>query len=102
VAKNFLDGIGLTNDAILYGTEVTLWVTGEASLVQELGPKIPSCASSDYGEPFRQIFERYDRDFYKIDPQLFSPAVVRLLHVPTGRSYRYGQFHPTVLQRSFE
>ena len=32
VAKDDLTGIGLTNDAILYGAEVTLWVRGRRSI----------------------------------------------------------------------
>jgi methenyltetrahydromethanopterin cyclohydrolase len=34
---------------------------------------LPASASSDYGTPFYEIFKRYDSDFYKIDPMLFSP-----------------------------
>jgi len=43
-----------------------------------LVPKIPASASKDYGTPFYDIFKRYDGDFYKIDPLLFSPAEVWL------------------------
>ena len=35
---------------------------------------LPASASSDYGTPFYDIFKRYDNDFYKIDPLLFSPG----------------------------
>jgi len=102
VAADNLTGIGRTNDAILYGGEVTLWIDDEDARLQELGSKIPSVASADHGEPFSAVFEKYDRDFYKIDPLLFSPAVVTLVNVGTGRSYRFGETRPDVLSKSFK
>ena len=101
VAADDLVGIGRTNDAILYGGEVTLWVRDDDARLAEIGPQVPSCASRDYGEPFAAIFERYGRDFYKIDPLLFSPAVVTLVNLTSGKSHRFGELRPDVLARSF-
>lgn len=101
IAANDLVGIGRTNDAVLYGGEVTLWVTGDDESLREFGPQIPSSASSDHGQPFAEIFERYDRDFYKIDPMLFSPARVILNNLETGTSLRFGEFDSQVLHESF-
>lgn len=101
VAKNDLAAIGRTNDAILYGAVCNLWVRGDDASLEEVGPKIPSAASADYGAPFAQIFERYDHDFYKIDPHLFSPAVVQLNNLESGKTFRFGQLNPDVLQSSF-
>lgn len=100
-AADFLHAIGRTNDAILYGAHVVLWVRAEDDQVRELGPKVPSSASPDHGAPFAEIFRRYDMDFYKIDPHLFSPAVVCLQNVRTGRSFTFGRAEPGVLVRSF-
>jgi methenyltetrahydromethanopterin cyclohydrolase len=47
------------------------------------------------------VFERYGRDFYKIDPLLFSPAVVTLVNLNSGRALRFGELRPDVLERSF-
>ncbi len=102
VAANDLQGIGRTNDAVLYGGEVTLWITGDDASIRELGPRVPSSASPDHGQPFGEIFERYERDFYKIDPLLFSPAVVQLVSLESGCSYRFGKMLPDVLRQSFE
>ena len=101
VAADDLTGIGRTNDAVLYGGEVTLWLTGDDAELSQLGPQVPSSASRDYGEPFAAIFEHYHRDFYKIDPLLFSPAVVNFVNVQTGKLHRFGQFRPDLLRRSF-
>lgn len=100
VAADDIAGIGRTNDAVLYGAEVTLWVTGGDD-VFDLGPKIPSSASSDHGQPFAKIFKKYNHDFYKIDPLLFSPAVVTIVNVDSGRASRFGEVFPDVLQQSF-
>jgi methenyltetrahydromethanopterin cyclohydrolase len=100
VAADDLAGIGRTNDAVLYGAEVTLYITGDDD-VFELGPKIPSSASPDHGQPFAEIFRRYKHDFYQIDPLLFSPAVVTIVNVDSGRARRFGEISPDVLQRSF-
>ncbi len=101
VAGDDLAGIGRTNDAVLYGGHVTLWVRSEDALLQRLVSHIPSCASADHGQPFAEIFARYDRDFYKIDPLLFSPAQITLVNLQTGKSFRHGQVMPDVLQHSF-
>ena len=101
VAGDELAGIGRTNDAILYGGEVTLYVRGDDASLAEVGAKVPSCASPDHGRPFAQIFEQHDRDFYKIDPHLFSPAVVRLVNLDTGQNFQFGHTLPRVIHESF-
>jgi methenyltetrahydromethanopterin cyclohydrolase len=101
IAADDMTGIGRTNDAVLYGGEVTLWVRDDDTKLAEIGPQIPSSASPDFGAPFSAIFERYGRDFYKIDPLLFSPAVVTLVNLSSGRAQRFGTLRPDVLQQSF-
>jgi len=101
VAGNDLTGIGRTNDAVLYGGEVTLWVRAEDTQLQEIGPGIPSCSSPDHGEPFGKIFKRYNHDFYRIDPLLFSPAQVTLVNLNSGRVHSFGQLWPDVVHQSF-
>ncbi len=101
VASDDLTGIGRTNDAVLYGGEVTLWIDGDDDDLSRLGSQIPSSASSDAGQPFAEIFQRYERDFYKIDPLLFSPAVVTLVSNDSGRSFCFGHSSPEILRKSF-
>jgi methenyltetrahydromethanopterin cyclohydrolase len=101
VAKDELSAIGRTNDAILYGGRVTIWVNAEDDQLAEVGPKVPACASSDYGAPFAAIFERYDHDFYKIDPMLFSPAEIVLCNQKSGRAFAFGRTRGDVLLQSF-
>jgi methenyltetrahydromethanopterin cyclohydrolase len=101
VAANDLAAIGRTNDAILYGARVVLFVTGDDDSLREVGPKVPSSSSGDYGEPFAAIFARYHHDFYAVDPHLFSPAEVVFQNLETGRVHGFGQTAPDVLARSF-
>jgi methenyltetrahydromethanopterin cyclohydrolase len=101
VAGDWLSAIGRTNDAILYGGRVVLWVRADDGQIAEIGPKVPSSASADHGEPFAEIFARYEQDFYKIDPQLFSPAEVVFYNLKTGRAHAFGKPAPEVLRKSF-
>jgi methenyltetrahydromethanopterin cyclohydrolase len=101
IGKDDLAAIGMTNDAILYGAHVEFWVRGDDKTVETLGPRVPSSASNDFGQPFVAIFERYDRDFYKIDPHLFSPASVTFQNLETGHRFSFGNTHPRVIHESF-
>ncbi len=93
--------IGWTNDAILYGGRVVLWVRADDEILDQIGPKVPSSASSDYGAPFGEIFKRYNGDFYKIDPLLFSPAEIEFRNLKTGRVHHFGKANFDLLRRSF-
>ena len=97
LAANELSAIGRTNDAILYGGRVVLWVRAEDDQLAEVGPRVPSSSSPDHGAPFTEIFERAGRDFYKIDPMLFSPAELVLSNLSSGRSHCFGKVAPDVL-----
>ena len=44
---------------------------------------------------------RATRDFYKIDPLLFSPAEVEFRNLKTGRCHRFGKVEPGLLRKSF-
>jgi methenyltetrahydromethanopterin cyclohydrolase len=98
VANDDLTAIAWTNDAILYGAQVTLLVNADDAALQQFGPRVPSCASSEYGRPFAEIFRRYGGDFYRIDPLLFSPAQVTFVNL--GKRYQYGRLAPELLSES--
>jgi methenyltetrahydromethanopterin cyclohydrolase len=101
VAADDLTGIGRTNDAILYGGRVTLWVDGDDESIREIGPRVPSSGSPLHGRPFLELFEAAGRDFYKMDPLLFSPAEVVFQNVATGRVHHFGRVNEDVLRQSF-
>ncbi|HEY1381512.1 MAG TPA: methenyltetrahydromethanopterin cyclohydrolase [Gemmataceae bacterium] len=101
-AKDDLAAIGRTNDAILYGGRVHLWVRADDDRLAAVGPQVPASASRDHGVPFAELFARYGHDFYKIDPHLFAPAEVVFHNLTSGRTFAFGQAAPEVLRRSFE
>ncbi|MGD9853639.1 MAG: methenyltetrahydromethanopterin cyclohydrolase [Planctomycetaceae bacterium] len=101
VAADDLTGIGRTNDAILYGGRVSLWVTGDDESLAAIGPRVPSSASDAYGGPFLDIFEKAGRDFYAVDRLLFSPAEVVFQNLETGSVHVFGGINDDVLIRSF-
>ncbi len=96
-----VEGIGRTNDAMLYGAKVTLWIDAPDEEIDAVAMKVPSESSSDHGQPFAKIFKQYDYDFYKVDPMLFSPAVVTIHSLASGRTWRCGKLAPEILRTSF-
>ena len=100
VAKNDLRAIGRTNDCILYGGQARFTIRAGDDELERLTRQIPASASRDYGTPFYEIFQRYEGDFYKIDPLLFSPAEVWLTSTETGRTFHAGRLNPEVLSSS--
>jgi methenyltetrahydromethanopterin cyclohydrolase len=100
VAKSDIRAIGRTNDCILYGGQARYTVRAEDDELEALAAKLPASASADYGTPFYDTFKRYDGDFYKIDPLLFSPAEVWLTSATSGRTFHAGGLNPAVLRAS--
>ncbi len=101
VAKNDPAAIGRTNDAVLYGGTVHLWIEGEDDEVAGLAGRLPSAASDAFGTPFGELLEAADWNFYDVDPMLFSPASVTLTSTKSGRAHHAGALAPEVLERSF-
>jgi methenyltetrahydromethanopterin cyclohydrolase len=100
-SPDFLTAMGRTNDAILFGGEVQLFVIGPDDEARELAGRVPSSASRDHGKPFGQVFKEAGFDFYKVDSMLFSPARVTVTSLETGRSFAGGRLAPELLGQSF-
>ena len=100
-ADDFLTSMGRTNDAILFGGRVQLFVDCNDDDARQLAEKLPSCASKDYGKLFGQIFKEVNYDFYKIDPMLFAPAQVIVSTLKNGKTFRAGKLNDDLLDRSF-
>jgi methenyltetrahydromethanopterin cyclohydrolase len=100
IAKSDLRAIGRTNDCVLYGGQARYVVDASDDELGRLAGQLPASSSSDYGTPFYEIFKRYDNDFYKIDPLLFSPAEVWLTSATSGRTFHAGAVNADVLRRS--
>ncbi len=102
VAGNDFEAMGRTNDAILYGGTVYMYVEEEdENELKEVVENLPSEASDDYGKPFKKIFEDAGGDFYKIDPGVFAPAKVVVNNLATGNTLIAGRINLDVLKESF-
>jgi methenyltetrahydromethanopterin cyclohydrolase len=87
---NGLEAMARTNDAILYGGQVHLSVTGDADAARALAAKLPSANSADHGRSFGELFAAAGHDFYKLDGALFAPAEVWVSHIGSGRTWHAG------------
>lgn len=100
VAKNDLEAMGKTNDCVLYGGRTIYFVDADDSEVEKIINEVPSIASRDYGLPFLELFLKYEKDFFKIDPKLFSPAEVSVNNVRTGKFFHAGMVNEGMLEKS--
>lgn len=98
---DFAKAMGRTNDAIIYGGRVQLFVKGKDEEAKRLADGLPSSTSTAYGKPFAEIFSEVNGDFYKIDAMLFSPAKVTVTNVETGKSFHAGLVAPEIIDASF-
>jgi methenyltetrahydromethanopterin cyclohydrolase len=104
------EAMGRTNDAILYAgvTNYTVDYEDEQKL-ESIVKLAPSSASKMLQEArrlaeknprFLDIFKEAGFDFYKIDPNIFAPAVVAVNNVRTGRTFRAGTLDIEVMKGS--
>jgi methenyltetrahydromethanopterin cyclohydrolase len=100
-SPDFIVGMGRTNDAILFGGFVQLFVNIDDAVAEQLAKQLPSSSSKDYGRPFAEVFKAVNMDFYQIDPMLFSPAKVSVTNLKSGKTFFGGQFNETLLNQSF-
>ena len=100
-AADFLTAMGRTNDAILFGGQVQLFVDCDDHEAERLAVGLPSSASKDYGKPFAWVFKDAEYDFYRIDPNLFAPAAVSVTALKSGRTFHAGARDEKLLGLSF-
>ncbi|MFN0316899.1 MAG: methenyltetrahydromethanopterin cyclohydrolase [Burkholderiales bacterium] len=100
-SANFLSAMGRTNDAILFGGQLQLFVDCGPGDAEQLASQLPSNTSKDYGKPFGEIFKAVNYDFYQIDPHLFAPAVAMVTEIKSGKTFRAGAFNAQLLEQSF-
>lgn len=98
---DFITAMGRTNDAILFGGSVQLYVDAADDDARELAEKLPSSASRDFGKPFAKVFKEVKYDFYQIDPLLFSPARVAVTAMKSGKTFHAGALREDLLDLSF-
>ena len=104
------EAMGRTNDAILYGgvTNYTVNYDDETKL-ESIVKQAPSSASGMLQEAkrlaqknprFLDIFKEAGFDFYKIDTNIFAPAIVAITNARTGKTFRAGTLDVEVVKFS--
>jgi methenyltetrahydromethanopterin cyclohydrolase len=100
-AADFLTAMGRTNDAILFGGHVQLFVDCDDGEAERLATNLPSNVSKDHGKPFARVFKDAAYDFYRIDPHLFAPAAVAVTALKSGKTFHAGAIDEKLLEVSF-
>ncbi len=101
IANDFITAMGRTNDAMLYAGRVHLFVNADSEQAEALANDLPSCNSKDYGKPFAELFKEVNYDFFRIDPYLFSPSMVTVSSLISGKSFSSGRINNDLLNKSF-
>jgi methenyltetrahydromethanopterin cyclohydrolase len=104
------EAMGRTNDAILYGGTASYTVRYEDDeKLENIVKQAPSTASKMMQEArrlaeknprFLEIYKEAGFDFYKIDPNIFAPAVVFVNNIKTGKTFRAGSLDVEVMKGS--
>jgi methenyltetrahydromethanopterin cyclohydrolase len=104
------EAMGRANDAILYGGTASYIVSCEDDKkLETIAKQAPSTASKMMREArqlaqknprFLEIFKEAGFDFYKIDPDIFAPAVIILNNIKTGKTFRAGSLDIEVMKGS--
>jgi len=104
VHPKFAEAMGRSNDAIMYMGEASFDIVGYKNdeKLRKIVEGAPSSASKSYGRPFIQLFKEANYDFYKIDPNLFAPAVLTVNNIETGSVFKAGKINLEVFKRSIE
>ena len=102
--------MGRTNDAILYGGIANYIVNyDDEEELEEIVKKAPSTSSKMMQEAkelaqknprFLEIFKEAGFDFYKVDPNIFAPAIVSINNLKTGKTFRAGNLDIPVMKES--
>jgi methenyltetrahydromethanopterin cyclohydrolase len=93
--------MGKINDCLLYGGRSEFWVKWEDDNIKEILPQLVTESSKDYGRLFKDLFVDAERDFYKMDLDIHSPAVVQIVNMNSGNLFKAGRIREDLIEKSF-
>jgi methenyltetrahydromethanopterin cyclohydrolase len=93
--------MGKINDALLYGGLAEFWVKWDDRKIEEILPQLVTEHSKDYGRLFKDLFIEADRDFYKMDLDIHSPASVQIFNMNSGKMFKAGKIREDLIKKSF-
>ncbi|MDI6904423.1 MAG: methenyltetrahydromethanopterin cyclohydrolase [Candidatus Bathyarchaeia archaeon] len=101
IHPKFMQAMARTNDAILYGGTAYYAVEYDnEEKLKQIVNEASSKTSKAYGKSFIEILKEANYNFYKIDPNLFAPAVLIVNDVKTGRIFKAGEINAEILTKS--
>lgn len=101
VVKDDLVAMGRLNDVLMYGGQSLFTVDCEDKEIEAVIDKITSDKSSDYGRPFKEIYEEHGCDFYQVPMEIYSPAKTAIINQRTGHVFKAGDLNLDILSKSF-
>lgn len=102
IVKDEMKSMGRINDALIYGSEVELWVdSDDISIAKVIHQLVAKTSSPNYGELFEDIFEKAGRDFFYVDHDVHSLGKVQIHNVNSGRAFAAGEINYKLLEQSF-
>lgn len=102
IVKDEMKAMGRINDALIYGSEVEVWVDAEdAAIAKTIHQLAGKTSSPCYGERFEDVFERAGRDFFYVDHDVHSLGKIQIHNVNSGRAFCAGEINYRALEESF-
>lgn len=101
VVNDELAAMGRINDSLLYGGKSSFWVNSTDQEIERVLPQLVTESSPRYGELFLKLFMEADKDFYKMDLDIHSPAEVQMSNMNSGSSFHAGGIRKDLLLESF-
>jgi len=102
VVKDETKTFGRINDALIYGSEIEVWVDSDdisiAKVIHQLAGKT---SSPNYGELFEDVFVNADKNFFKVDHDVHSVGKIQIHNINSGRAYCAGEINYKALEQSF-
>lgn len=102
IVKDEMKAMGRINDALIYGSEVEVWVDADdkdiAKVIHQLAGKT---SSPNYNELFVDVFEAAGRDFFYVDHDVHSLGKVQIHNINSGRAFCAGEINYPLLEKSF-
>ncbi len=102
IAHDEGEAMGRVNDCLIYGGSTMLYADTDDAAIERVISQL--CfdvhAGELWGLPFARIFERFERNWFKVPHLVDSPARVIINNLKTGRTFVGGQINMDVLQKS--
>ena len=102
VIKDPLKAMGRINDALVYGSELEIWIdANDSEIAKAIHQIVGKTSSPNYNELFQDIFVKGGGAFYLLDPDVNSVGRIQIHNINTGRAFCAGEINYELLRRSF-